>query len=358
MTSEQTPDTPDTPSYCLRFEKDTKYTLQKKIDITSQQTSFEIGFASYYIMWLSRLFFFVLVGVCLLALNPTMAADAAAKQKKRPFGYCFYSALGLSKGASSQEIEEAYDELVGEYPGNAEDEEDQDTHAKIVEAYKVLKLKYTKDIYDNHGMKGYERWERGEEPAAGGKPKVSATINPDGTVNIPKETENKDKDKDKDVAEKEDLSISLWGDDARPKGYCFYAALQLHKKAKDEHIEAAYKRLAEKYSVSSTGQSQLIYKKITEAHQILSDPGLKEVYDKYGMKGFEAWEMGKTPEYTQEQNSAMWGLLKWHAKEKGLDLEDLNFEEIDDDKEEEYATEYDAPTPPQVDLDADSYGTI
>lgn len=277
--------------------------------------------------------------VCLLLA----LSGALAQNKAHPFGYCFYSALGLPKDASKEQISKAYNRLTKEYPSEGETKE---VNMQIKEAYTVLNMKLTRDAYDKYGMKGFEAWqERGGSS-------VSSEVAADGTVSDvdEKQVSAGDGKKASKEEEEDDVSISLWGDDPRPKGYCFYAALQLHKKATKEAIDSSYTQLSEEYPSDGEGNSLRIHKKIEEAYGILNDEVLKEVYDKYGMKGYEAWEMGKSPEFTKEPNSAMWGLLKWHAETKGYDLEDLEIPEdaFDDLKDlqdlKEQITDDEAPT--------------
>ena len=84
------------------------------------------------------------------------------------------------------------------------------------------------------------------------------------------------------------------GRSPRPDGYCFYRALTLRK---DEHepndVKDAYDRLIQDYPQTSWGENLAIHKKIQEAYEILSHSESKNIYDMYGMKGFEAWERGE-----------------------------------------------------------------
>ena len=82
--------------------------------------------------------------------------------------------------------------------------------------------------------------------------------------------------------------------ETHPDGYCFYRALQLGGVgATAKEIEDSYRTLIEAYPEVSWGATHSIHLKIQEAYDVLSNPDAKEIYDMYGMKGFEAWERGE-----------------------------------------------------------------
>src|SRR5215218_8549666 len=65
----------------------------------------------------------------------------------------------------------------------------------------------------------------------------------------------------------------------------FYQVLGIKKDAKPEEIKKAYRRLARKYhpDVNPGDKSaEERFKKITEAHEILSDEKKRKVYDRFG----------------------------------------------------------------------------
>jgi DnaJ family protein B protein 4 len=70
-----------------------------------------------------------------------------------------------------------------------------------------------------------------------------------------------------------------------------YKRLGISKNASDDEIKKAYKKAALKWHPDRNGHQKELatenFKKISEAYEILSDPNKKDIYDQYGMKGFE-----------------------------------------------------------------------
>src|SRR5205085_2236826 len=65
----------------------------------------------------------------------------------------------------------------------------------------------------------------------------------------------------------------------------FYKVLGVERKAKPDEIKKAYRRLARKYhpDVNPGDKSaEERFKLITEAHDVLSDPKKRAVYDRFG----------------------------------------------------------------------------
>src|SRR4051812_42526964 len=65
----------------------------------------------------------------------------------------------------------------------------------------------------------------------------------------------------------------------------FYQILGVKRDAKPEEIKKAYRRLARKYHPDvnpGDKASEERFKKITEAHEVLSDPKKRPVYDRFG----------------------------------------------------------------------------
>src|SRR5918997_5234610 len=65
----------------------------------------------------------------------------------------------------------------------------------------------------------------------------------------------------------------------------FYKVLGVKRDAKPEEIKKAYRRLARKHhpDVNPGDKSaEDRFKKITEAHDVLSDPKKRQVYDRFG----------------------------------------------------------------------------
>src|ERR671928_1898288 len=65
----------------------------------------------------------------------------------------------------------------------------------------------------------------------------------------------------------------------------FYQVLGIKRDAKPEEIKKAYRRLARKYHPDVNPGDKAAeerFKLITEAHEILSDPKKRKVYDRFG----------------------------------------------------------------------------
>lgn len=76
----------------------------------------------------------------------------------------------------------------------------------------------------------------------------------------------------------------------------YYATLGLSKKASEEDIKKAYRKMALKYHPDknkSTGAEEK-FKEIAEAYEVLSDPQKRKVYDQYGGDGLRdgGYDMG------------------------------------------------------------------
>lgn len=60
---------------------------------------------------------------------------------------------------------------------------------------------------------------------------------------------------------------------------CFYKTLGLEKNASTDDIKKAYRRLAMKYHPDKNPKTEEIFKRISAAYQVLSDPQKKSEYD-------------------------------------------------------------------------------
>lgn len=70
----------------------------------------------------------------------------------------------------------------------------------------------------------------------------------------------------------------------------YYEVLGVKKTSTEKEIKSAYRKLAKKYhpdtNANNKGAEQL-FKEITEAYNVLSDPDKKKLYDTYGFAGLE-----------------------------------------------------------------------
>ena len=76
----------------------------------------------------------------------------------------------------------------------------------------------------------------------------------------------------------------------------YYEILGISKDATPDEIKRAYKDKARRYhpdkNRDNQKESEEMFKKVTEANEVLSDPQKREVYDKYGKEGLNDRGMG------------------------------------------------------------------
>jgi hypothetical protein len=80
----------------------------------------------------------------------------------------------------------------------------------------------------------------------------------------------------------------------------YYGVLGLSKRASSKQIKSAYRKLALKYHPDKVEEKDRdsakdLFLKISEAYSVLSDDEKREVYDKYGKNGLDAFEKGQDP---------------------------------------------------------------
>jgi len=69
----------------------------------------------------------------------------------------------------------------------------------------------------------------------------------------------------------------------------FYSTLGVSKSASADEIKAAYRKLARKHhpDIDKSPGAEAKFKEISEAYQVLSDPGKRQTYDRFGSSAFE-----------------------------------------------------------------------
>ena len=84
----------------------------------------------------------------------------------------------------------------------------------------------------------------------------------------------------------------------------YYDILGVKKNAGEQEIKSAYRKLAKKYHPDANPdnkKAEALFKDVTEAYDVLSDPKKKKLYDKYGHAAFDG-SMGSDPEaYARER---------------------------------------------------------
>ncbi len=84
----------------------------------------------------------------------------------------------------------------------------------------------------------------------------------------------------------------------------YYEILGVQKNASESEIKKSYRKLAKKYHPDTNPgdkKSEQIFKEITEAYNVLSDPEKKKLYDQFGHAAFDG-SMGSNPEDFAKNN--------------------------------------------------------
>jgi len=117
-------------------------------------------------------------------------------------------------------------------------------------------------------------------------------------------------------SEEEDQSPILQSPEDETPGTAFYGFLNIPRTASQDEITAAYKRLARLYhpdkhqDPGKRAQAEQLFGKLKHAHEVLSDPHRRAIYDCLGEKGIEeqGWEVvprTKTPQEIREEYEAL-----------------------------------------------------
>ena len=79
----------------------------------------------------------------------------------------------------------------------------------------------------------------------------------------------------------------------------YYKTLGVDKKADDDTIKKAYRKLARKYhpDVNKEGDAEKKFKEVAEAYEVLKDPEKRKAYDEFGAD----WKAGKEQKEHQKQ---------------------------------------------------------
>lgn len=114
----------------------------------------------------------------------------------------------------------------------------------------------------------------------------------------------------------------------------YYKTLGVDKKANDDAIKKAYRKLARKYhpDVNKEGDAEKKFKEVAEAYEVLKDPEKRKAYDEFGAD----WKAGKEQREHQKQYYKKYqrapgqeGFGSGGFESGGFDFEDLGGEYSD-----------------------------
>lgn len=80
----------------------------------------------------------------------------------------------------------------------------------------------------------------------------------------------------------------------------YYEVLGVHKKATNQELKSAYRKLAKKYHPDTNpgdAKAEQMFKEITEAYNVLSDQEKRKLYDQFGHAAFDAGAGGSAEGY-------------------------------------------------------------
>jgi curved DNA-binding protein len=108
----------------------------------------------------------------------------------------------------------------------------------------------------------------------------------------------------------------------------FYQVLGVPRTADQDEIQRAYRRLARRYhpDINKDPGAEERFKQISEAYDVLSDPGTRRRYDRFGPRFRQAAEEGARAGAGAGAGAGPGGGARWGGPEEargGVDLEDL-----------------------------------
>ena len=105
---------------------------------------------------------------------------------------------------------------------------------------------------------------------------------------------------------------------------CYYETLEVERNADESKLKAAFRKLAMKWHPDKNpgdASSEVRFKEINEAYEVLKDGDKRAAYDRFGHAAFEQGGGGPGPDGPDAGAGA-----------KKDDVVDAEFTEVDDDK--------------------------
>lgn len=115
-----------------------------------------------------------------------------------------------------------------------------------------------------------------------------------------------------------------------------YAILGVGKESTTDEIKKAYRKMARKYHPDvnpGNKEAEEQFKNISEAHEALSDPKKRKIYDEFGYEGLRAgFDPEQARQYRQWQQAGGFGEDRGfaHAGDRGFDQESFRYAGFED----------------------------
>lgn len=100
----------------------------------------------------------------------------------------------------------------------------------------------------------------------------------------------------------------------------YYDVLGVQKKASDQEIKKAYRKLAKKYHPDTNPgdqKAEQMFKEVTEAYNVLSDEEKRKLYDQFGHAAFDGSMGSNSEDFANSAN----GPFRWEQNQNGTHTE-------------------------------------
>ena len=104
----------------------------------------------------------------------------------------------------------------------------------------------------------------------------------------------------------------------------YYEVLGVSKTADEAAIKKAYRKLAKKYHPDTNAgdaHAEQMFKEITEAYSVLSDPQKRKLYDQFGHAAFDGTGPDPSAAGGYYGGNSQGGYQTWHFE--GQDMDDI-----------------------------------
>src|SRR6187402_2647583 len=94
---------------------------------------------------------------------------------------------------------------------------------------------------------------------------------------------------------------------------CYYEVLGVQRTASDDELKSTFRKLALKWHPDrnrADASSEVRFKEINEAYEILKDPEKRAAYDRFGHAAFEQGGVGRAPGFDADFASSFSDLFE------------------------------------------------